>query len=174
MDILARIKLAPGRVGFYDPLSRIHLTLGRPHANVISGTNCANLRRNVKTGVLLLLDGTLGGDIPPFKIVQDKKGTRIVSNGDEVNKPIVGRIEPPTEYQTPEPPGGHIELDPREKNGFGNEDDRFKMGDLDYRSSHGPAEVNSETLESVEEESEDTEDNSSEESPKKKKAAKKK
>lgn len=174
MDILARIKLAPGRVGFYDPLSRIHLTLGRPFANVVSGTNCANLRRNVKTGVLSLIDGTLGGDIPPFKIVQDEKGTRLVSNGEEVNKPIVGRIEPSVEY----PGAGHVELDPREKNGFGNEDRASKRGDEispPKPSSEDTDADDTHTEIGGEEDSQGTGiEDGPEESPKKKKATKKK
>ena len=102
MENIALIRLAPGRVGFYDPLSRIHLTIGSPNAYVPSGTNCANLRRNVKNGVISLVDGTLGGDIPPLKVVNDENGVRLVSNAEEANKPIFGNIESqPSEDNTP-------------------------------------------------------------------------
>ena len=60
---IATVRLAPGRAGFYDPLSHVHLTVGRPRATIYSGTNCASLRRNVKAGVIRLEEGTLGEDV---------------------------------------------------------------------------------------------------------------
>ena len=87
-NIIATIALAPGRVGFFDPLSSIHLTLGNPTAHVYSGTNCANLRRNVKCGILRLLDGTLGAEVPPFKIVEVNGQLKLASNAAAEMKPV--------------------------------------------------------------------------------------
>ena len=89
MENIAKIRLAPGKVGFYDPLSNIHLTLGSPEAYVPSGTNCAALRRNFRNGLIELKEGTLGGDIAPFKVEKTKDGNfHLVSNAQEENKPI--------------------------------------------------------------------------------------
>ena len=87
-EVIATIKLAAGRVGFYDELSRIHLTLGAPTAHVYSGTNCARLRRAVRDGVIRLVDGTLGGEIPPFKIVKVGDKLKLASNIQEEIKPV--------------------------------------------------------------------------------------
>ena len=155
MENIALIRLAPGRVGFYDPLSRIHLTIGSPNAYVPSGTNCANLRRNVKNGVISLVDGTLGGDIPPLKVVNDENGARLVSNAEEANKPIFGNIEnQPSEDNT------SIEEEKKEPQPEENKDEENK-------------DEKKETEENPEEESEENESNE-EESSKKKKATKKK
>lgn len=87
-EVIATIKLAPGRVGFYDELSRIHLTLGAPTATVLSGTNCARLRRAVRDGVVNLVDGTLGGEVPPFKIVKVGDKLKLASNIEAEIKPV--------------------------------------------------------------------------------------
>lgn len=87
--VIATIQLAQGRVGFYDELSRIHLSIGNPTARVYSGTNCARLRRAVKDGVIRLVDGTLGGDVPQFKVVNVNGQLKLASNLAEEMKPVI-------------------------------------------------------------------------------------
>lgn len=87
-EVIATIKLAMGRVGFYDELSRIHLSIGAPTAHVYSGTNCARLRRAVRDGVINLVDGSLGGNVPPFKIVKVGDKLKLASNAEEEMKPV--------------------------------------------------------------------------------------
>ena len=94
MEPIAKIWLAPGNIGFYDPLSRIHLTLGAPTAYVPSGTNCASLRRNVRNGVIRLLEGTLGPDVAEFKFVGTDSGMKLVSNAEEANRPVYAEDTP--------------------------------------------------------------------------------
>lgn len=94
-EVIATIKLAAGRVGFYDPLSRIHLTLGRPTAHVYAGTNCASLRRNVKAGVIRLVNGTLGEEVPPFKVVKIGDQFKLASNVEEEMKPVYAKKAAP-------------------------------------------------------------------------------
>lgn len=91
--VIATIRLAPGRVGFFDPLSRIHLTLGRPEAQVFSGTNCASLRRNVKAGVIRLVEGTLGEEVPPFKVVEVNGKYKLASNIAAEMAPVYAKEE---------------------------------------------------------------------------------
>jgi len=94
-EVIATIKLAPGRVGFYDPLSRIHLTIGAPVKQVYSGTNCASLRRNVKAGVIRLVSGTLGEDVPPFKVVKVGDRFKLASNAEAEMAPVYAEEKVP-------------------------------------------------------------------------------
>jgi len=73
-EVIATVRLAPGQVGYYDELSRIHLTIGMPEKAIYAGTNVTQLRRSVKSGRLILVNGTFGEERPPFKLV--RKGDR--------------------------------------------------------------------------------------------------
>ena len=73
-EVIATVRLAPGQVGYYDELSRIHLTIGMPEKAIYAGTNVTQLRRSVKSGRLILVNGTFGEEKPPFKLV--RKGDR--------------------------------------------------------------------------------------------------
>lgn len=59
MQILGIVRLAPGQVGYFDDLTRIHLTLANPEKPVIAGMNTTNLRRAVGNGSLKLVSGSL-------------------------------------------------------------------------------------------------------------------
>jgi len=63
-DIIATIKLALGEVGFYDPLSGIHLSIGNPIAYVRAGVNTSQLQSSVRSGRLILVEGSLGNPPP--------------------------------------------------------------------------------------------------------------
>lgn len=63
-DIIATIKLALGEVGFYDPLSGIHLSIGNPVAYVRAGVNTSQLQSSVRSGRLILVEGSLGNPPP--------------------------------------------------------------------------------------------------------------
>lgn len=73
---IAEIQLMPGQGGYYDPLSRIHLTTARPKAIVYSGTNCAQLRRSIKAGRIRLSWGSL--ENPKFRWHLVRKGDHYV------------------------------------------------------------------------------------------------
>lgn len=62
MPIIAEIKLAPGEVGYYDEYSRIYLSSSNPRAVIYAGTNCAQIKRSIRSGRLILVSG--GFDIP--------------------------------------------------------------------------------------------------------------
>lgn len=91
---IARIALAPGQVGYYDEYSRIHLTVGAPEATIYSGTNCAQIRRSIKSGRIRLLSGSLGAPVAPFRIVNTLSGRKIVSNARKELEPVVAEIKP--------------------------------------------------------------------------------
>ena len=58
-NVIAIIKLAKGRVGYYDPLSRIHLTLGNPVKAVTKFMNTTNLITAARDKSIELVEGTL-------------------------------------------------------------------------------------------------------------------
>ena len=90
---IARIALAPGQVGYYDEYSRIHLTVGAPEATIYSGTNCAQIRRSIKSGRIRLLSGSLGAPVAPFRIINTPSGRKIVSNAKKELEPVVAEIK---------------------------------------------------------------------------------
>lgn len=57
--IIARVRLAPGNVGYYDDLSKIYLTLSRPEANVYDYMNTTRLIKSVQSKTILLVAGSL-------------------------------------------------------------------------------------------------------------------
>lgn len=59
MTIIATIRLARGQVGFYDDLTRIHLTMQNPEKHVLSGHNTRNIKTAVASKRLILVSGTL-------------------------------------------------------------------------------------------------------------------
>lgn len=97
MSQIAVVRLAPGQAGYYDELSGIYLTAGKTVAGIPSGTNCAQLRRSVRMGTIILQSGTLGGDIPEVRIMEHEGTYYLVPNTEEVNKPVYGNAPDMTE-----------------------------------------------------------------------------
>ena len=91
-NTIAVVQLSPGEVGYYDELSRIHLTIGHPSEAVEAGTNCTQLRRSVKSGRLRLVSGSLGAEVPPFKFVRD--GSRFVLTKNNETAPSIVVAKP--------------------------------------------------------------------------------
>ena len=46
-NIIARITLNPGRVGWFDPITNIHLTLGAPEADITANMNTKNIQKAI-------------------------------------------------------------------------------------------------------------------------------
>ena len=165
---IATVRLAPGRAGFYDPLSRVHLTVGRPKATIYSGTNCASLRRNVKAGVIRLEEGTLGEDVPPLKLVPKGDGTyRVMSNAAEEMKPVfaendsipVKNVEEKTEELKEEPKVEEIKADELEKEEARAEEEKAEEASAEETESEDASEEESEEKPSDDaEESDDSAD----------------
>lgn len=61
---IAIVRLAPGQVGYYDELSRVHLTMSRPKATIYDYMNTSAILRSIKNRTLILDSGTLN---PVFK-----------------------------------------------------------------------------------------------------------
>ena len=84
-EIIATVRLAPGNVGYYDPITGIHLTITSADREIYRGMNTANLRRSVKMGVLQLVHGSL---VEPEKPVEIKAEPTVVA-------PVVQEVEQP-------------------------------------------------------------------------------
>lgn len=76
--IIAQIKLNPGKGGYFDPISRIHLTHGNPFADVYAGMNTTGLKQAVYNKRISLISGSLGVIEPPFKLVKGKDGRMVL------------------------------------------------------------------------------------------------
>lgn len=60
--IIAVVKLSRNKIGYYDPLTRIHLTIADPTAEVTSDLNVSNLKEALKYGVIQVTKGDLDGE----------------------------------------------------------------------------------------------------------------
>lgn len=68
--VLAKVRLTTGNVGWYDPLTNIHLTMQKPEAYVFEGMNVKNLKQGVMYKTITVIDGSLNG---PSKTVVPTK-----------------------------------------------------------------------------------------------------
>ena len=95
-NVKAIISLSPGEVGFFDDLSRTHLTVNRPRAEVYEHTNTEGLIRAVRSRAIRLERGTLI-QASKSKTVEDVKvfaETIIGKIADEVVKEIKEELSP--------------------------------------------------------------------------------
>lgn len=86
---IATIKLAPGNVGFFDELTRIHLTLSSPMAEVFEGMNTTNLKKGVRYKTIEVIDGSLVVTIDEDSEIDSK----IANIKKECNEYTDGKIE---------------------------------------------------------------------------------
>lgn len=56
---IAKIKLAPGNVAWYDPLSNVYLTLTSPEAFIYDDDNISNVKNGIRHNCILLKEGNL-------------------------------------------------------------------------------------------------------------------
>lgn len=80
MKEIAIVKLAPGKVAFYDEYTKIHLTLSNPTAKIYEGMNLKRIKNSVKFGVLQVVVGSLATDVvtevPVKTVIEDKLNTQ--------------------------------------------------------------------------------------------------
>lgn len=67
------VRLGRGEVGYYDPLSKVHLTLHNPTANIYSYMNTSRLRRAVVNRTIELVAGTLASPLNSFAVIPEKQ-----------------------------------------------------------------------------------------------------
>lgn len=94
-NVIGRVRLSKGRVGYFDELTRIHLTISRPEAPVYAGMNTANLKRAVRGGVLRLVAGSL--ELEQAKVVKDVHTTEATKAATEKVEEVVTPVAPAKE-----------------------------------------------------------------------------
>lgn len=56
---IAKIKLAPGNVAWYDPLSNVYLTLTSPEAFIYDDDNISSVKNGIRHNCIILKEGNL-------------------------------------------------------------------------------------------------------------------
>ena len=82
---IASIRLAPGRCGYFDEKTRIHLTLAQPVGTVFDYMDFSDVKQAVKDGVLILTCGS-------FKVEEEVET-------DFVEVPKVEKVAPAAEVE---------------------------------------------------------------------------
>lgn len=100
-QIIAKVKLTPGQGGFFDPVSRVHLTHGSPVADIYAGTNTEGLKKALRNRTISLVSGSLGEQKSPFKLVRKEDGKVVLVRTDNVNKTTVEEVKTVTAKVAP-------------------------------------------------------------------------
>ena len=98
---IARVKLTPGSGGYFDPITRIHLTHGSPEKPVYSGMNVAGLQAAVRNRRISVISGSLGDFVPPFKLVKNNDGRVVLvpnrtAQEQKTKKKVAKKVAEPT------------------------------------------------------------------------------
>ena len=105
---MAIVRLARGEVGFFDPLTRIHLNISSPQAVITPGMNVKNIKRSVRSGRLLLISGSLEPEVikkdapaPTKKVeaVKKEEVTPAETKKEEPEKPAEEKKEEPVKEE---------------------------------------------------------------------------
>jgi len=88
-QVIAKVKLNPGSGGYFDPITRIHLTHGSPIGNVYAGMNTTGLHSAVRSRRISVIEGSLGVFNAPFKLVKtsDGKVSLVINDNKKVEAP---------------------------------------------------------------------------------------
>lgn len=97
--VLAKVRLATGNVGWYDPLTNIHLTIQSPEAFVYEGQNTSNLKKGVMYKTITVIGGSLS---EPSNTVTPTKVKTIVEQPTSVKKEEPVKVEEPKEEKVEE------------------------------------------------------------------------
>ena len=98
-QLIAKIKLALGQIGFYDETSGVYLTQQNPSANIYAGTNCIRLSEAIKENKLILVEGTL----VPSRVKQILKIKQEILKADkDITDDAVANDIPDTKTETQE------------------------------------------------------------------------
>ena len=89
---LATVKLNAYTGGYYDPITRIHLTIGNPTANLYAGMNLTGIRKAIRLGTLSVISGHIDGLAPEFKL--ERRGNKFVLVPNKKASITVNNVEP--------------------------------------------------------------------------------
>lgn len=122
--IIATIRLGAGNVGFFDELTRIHLTLINPYADVYSDMNTNRLKRALKYGTITLVNGSLTppkaeesklGKAFSIKVGETKQEAKPQINLEDINKTAEKVVISDEDVQLEEPKKEVEEEKPKKK-----------------------------------------------------------
>ena len=105
---IAKIRIAAGNPGWYDPLTNIHLTITRPDAFVYEGQNVTN----IKTAVSFKLVHVVEGELEPIK-ESPITATEKVEEKKEVRE-VIAKVEEIEVKEEPQVPVEEIEKEEEE------------------------------------------------------------
>ena len=162
MAIIATVKLEQGEVGFYDPLTRMHLTIAKPLSPVYDHWDLKTIRSAVHNRRLRLINGTLTVDkvpTPPKSV--DTQPTTITTS--EMQEQIIAllkkereeeliaqAIKAEQEVNAEQPPAPQQDEPPVEDNEFEVERHAIKVDIVEPEVEEVPELVVDETAEVVE------------------------
>lgn len=72
MKEIAVVRLAPGKVAYYDDYTKIHLTLSNPTATIYDNMNLKRIKNSVKFNVLQVVVGSLNTDVTEVPVEVEK------------------------------------------------------------------------------------------------------
>lgn len=124
------VRLTPGRAGWYDEASRLHLTISNPEGVLNKGTNITNVKRAIKNDIIRVVAGNIEDENMEFttakskftkyvgkaklsvrfgKVIEDaQKEDQVEKPGEEPEKPTEPEEpkepEEPTEPEEPKEP----------------------------------------------------------------------
>lgn len=98
-EIIAKIKLMPGQVGFFDPLTNIHLTITSPVGYIYHGMNTSGIKRSVNSKRIEVIEGSLDpekiqkqmNNIPVEKKIESEVKV------ESIPEPVIEKEETPVE-----------------------------------------------------------------------------
>ena len=93
--VIAKIKLNPGQGGYFDPITRIHLTHADPEKEIYAGMNTEGLKNAIRNKRISLISGSLGDFTPPFKLVKQANGkiALVMNNQKKMVQPTANKTK---------------------------------------------------------------------------------
>lgn len=91
---IAKIRLAPGNAGWFDPLTNIYLTLSEKECFVYNDQDTSNIRKAIKENKLELKEGRLPSPVSKDKKeVVKKKSINKLKEPEKVKDKVIEKIE---------------------------------------------------------------------------------
>lgn len=84
-NIIARIRLNAGQIGYFDDLTQLYLSHQNPTADVLAGMNCTTLVSAVKAGKISVIEGSITQNSRVKKLF---KMPQITVSANEKNQPV--------------------------------------------------------------------------------------
>ena len=109
--IIAKVCLAQGQVGFFDPLTNIHLTMTKPTAEIYQGMNTSRIKASIASKRLKLISGSLN----PQEDIENKNDMAVSETPTEVKIETVVEPEVKAEQvaESVEAPAEEVKAEPK-------------------------------------------------------------